>query len=418
MRPWAAPTVSDPVVGHVTVPGSKSATARAYVLAALADGPSTLTGVLDARDTRLMRAALASLGVGFDDLGPDTVRVRPPEAFSAGPVEVGLSGTVMRFVPPLAAMAHGASHFTGDAEASARPVAPLLAGLRQAGVRVEGDTLPFTVTGTGSVQGGAVTVDASGSSQFVSGLLMAGARFTDGLVLHHRGPALPSRPYLDMTATMLRERGVTVDIPHPDTWIVSPGSLAARDETIEADLMNAAVFLAAGLVTGGSVTMAWPTHTLQAADAILAAFEAMGARVTRSAGRVSVAGGDGVRGADLDLRDASELTCVLAADAAVADGPTHLRGVAHIRGHETDRLAALASDLTGLGGRVTETADGLVIEPVALHGGIWHTHADHRMAHAGALLGLVVDGVQLDDIGCTTKTMADFPGLWAALVAP
>lgn len=414
MRRWAAPTPAGPVVAQVSVPGSKSATARAFVLAALADGPSVLSGVLDARDSRLMRAALTSLGVVMDDLAPGVVRVTPPAAFRAGPVECGLAGTVMRFVPAVAALAFGRSDFTGDAAASERPVRPLLDALRQAGVRIEGDTLPFTVDGTGGVRGGRVQLDASGSSQFVSALLIAGPRFDEGLTIAHVGPPIPSRPYIGMTVGMLRDRGVVIDEPDPDTWVVHPGPLAARDEAIEPDLINAAAFLCAGLVTGGRVEVAWPERTLQAGDAILDALAAFGALVERSPGRVSVSGR--VRGADADLRDVAELTCVLASVACLADGPSRLRGVGHIRGHETDRLAALASELSGLGADVRETPDGLEIVPGRLHGGVFHTYADHRMAHAGAVLGLRVPGVELDDVDCATKTMPDFPGLWSALV--
>lgn len=422
MTPWPAPTPTQPVVGRVAVPGSKSATARAYVLAALGDGPSVLEGVLDARDTRLMRAALGGLGVGIDDLGPARVRVSPPTSFRPAAVEVGLAGTLMRFLPPVAALADGPSRFTGDAEAAARPVFGLLDGLRQVGVRVEHpEGLPFTVHGTGRVPGGAATVDASPSSQFLSGLLLSGARFDAGLTLTHAGPPVPSWPYLTMTCAMLRDRGVRVDepaepgAPRP-VWRVAPGPIAARDDVVEPDLVNAATFLAAAAATGGSVTIPWPRHTLQAGDRILEVFAELGARVERSGDEVTVAGGD-LRGADLDLRDVSELTCVVAALLALAEGPGRIRGVAHVRGHETDRLHALETELTGLGGRVRQTSDGLVIDPAALHGGTVHTWADHRMAHAAAVLGLVVPGVVLDDVGCTTKTIADFPGLWRALVS-
>ncbi len=418
MTVWLAPTPGGRVSGDVSVPGSKSASARALVLAALSDGPSELTGLLEARDTRLMRAGVEALGVRCEDrgAGAGAVRVTPPAAFLSGRVEVGLSGTVMRFLPCVAALAPGRSDFVGDAAATDRPVAPLLDALRQAGVAVEGDAVPFAVLGTGTVRGGEVTLDASGSSQFVSALLISGARFAEGLTVRHAGPPIPSRPYVAMTVGMLRDRGVTIDEPDPYTWVVHPGRLAARGEAIEPDLINAAAFLCAGLVTGGEVSMAWPERTLQAADGILAALEAFGARVQRTLGRVRVSGT--VRAADVDLRDVAELTCVLAAVACLADGPSRLRGVGHIRGHETDRLAALASELTGLGASVRETADGLEIFPGTLHGGTFRTYADHRMAHAAAVLGLAVPGVELDDVDCTSKTMPDFPGLWVGLVDP
>ncbi|TBT84641.1 3-phosphoshikimate 1-carboxyvinyltransferase [Propioniciclava sinopodophylli] len=416
MTRWVAPTAAGPVRGSVIVPGSKSATARAHVLAALADGPSRLVGALDARDTRLMRGALATLGVGYTDHDDGTVTVTPPDAFRPGAVDVGLAGTIMRFVPPLAALAEGTTAFTGDREAEVRPVAPLLDGLAQAGARIDGRALPFTVHGTGSVRGGEATIDASGSSQFVSGLLLSAARFDEGLTLHHRGEAVPSRPHIGLTLAMLRDRGVGAEEVGPASWRVEPGPIDARDETIEPDLVNAAVFLAAALPTAGAVTVAWPRHTVQAADTILGVLDALGGVVTRTDGYVTVSGTGRVKGADLDLTDASELTCIAAALLATADGPGSIRGVAHIRGHETDRLAALETELSQRGAGVHQTADGLAIEPRPLAGGAWGTYADHRMAHAGAVLGLSVPGVELDDIGATTKTMADFAGLWSGLV--
>ncbi|MFT4295216.1 MAG: 3-phosphoshikimate 1-carboxyvinyltransferase [Micropruina sp.] len=418
MTSAAAPARPGPLRATIVVPGSKSATARGYVLAALADAPSVLTGVLDARDTRLMRAALATLGVGFTDLGGGAVRVSPPRRFQAGDVEVGLAGTIMRFVPPLAALADGPSRFDGDPEARLRPVTPLLDGLAQAGVRIEHpEALPFTVHGSGAVPGGRVRIDSSGSSQFVSGLLLAGARFDAGLDLSHTGGALPSRPHIELTVAMLRDRGVQVEsVPGEDRWRVAPGPIGARDEAIEPDLINAATFLAAPLLAGGAVTTAWPEHTVQAADTILDVLRRLGGDVRRSPGSVTVAGTGTVRGADLDLSRASELTCIAAALLAVADAPGRIRGVGHVRGHETDRLAALETEINALGGQVRQTEDGLAITPAPLTSGVFGTYADHRMAHAGALLGLAVDGVTLDDVSCTTKTLPDFPGLWAQLV--
>lgn len=414
--PWVAPTPTTPVRGALTVPGSKSATARAYILAALADGPSVLTGVLDARDTRLMRAALVSLGVGFADVGEGVVRVTPPDAFAPGRVECGLAGTVMRFVPGLSALADGPTRFTGDPEAVARPVAPLLDGLAQVGVRVDHpQSLPFVVHGTGAVAGGAATIDASASSQFVSGLLLPAARFDAGLTLRHSGGRLPSAPHIGLTLAMLADRGVAATAS-ATSWRIEPGPIAARDETIEPDLMNAAVFLAAALVTGGSVTVGWPRHTLQAAELVLDTLTALGGRVERADGAVTVHGTGTITGADLDLSRASELTCVAAALLALADRPGSIRGVGHIRHHETDRLAALTTELGARGAGITPTDDGLVVRPAPLTGGPWRTYADHRMAHAGAVLGLAVPGVVVDDIGATTKTIAGFDDRWRTLV--
>lgn len=422
MIPWPAPVANGPVHGIVVVPGSKSASARSLLLAALAEGSSTLTGVLDSRDTALMRAGLTVLGAEFTDLPDGRLGVRPAATIhGGGTIDCGLAGTVMRFLPPLAALASPATSFTGDAAASARPVDVLLTALAALGAEVsEPHRLPFTVSGTPAAHGGCVTVDASASSQFVSALLLAGARYPGGLEVTHSGGTLPSLPHIEMTATLLARRGVRVDRPAPFTWRVAPGPIAAIDETVEPDLTNAATLLAAALVTSGELTTAWPEISVQAADELLAVLAAFGARIAYSeegTGRVvTVSGADGVHGADVDLHAVSELTPVAAALAAVASGPSVIRGVAHIRGHETDRLAALATELTGLGVDTTETEDGLSVAPTPRHGGTFHTHADHRLAHAAALLGLVTPGVELDDVGCTTKTLPDFVGTWSRLV--
>ena len=418
MIPWDAPVAAGPIHATVSVPGSKSASARALVLAALAKGPGQLTGLLAARDTRLMRQALTDLGAHFSDSGPATVQVEPAHDLRAatGSIDCGLSGTVMRFVPAVAVLAPGTTRFHGDEAAGQRPVGPLLAALSELGAGVRGRSLPFAITGRRGFPGGEVTLDSSESSQFVSALLLAGARYRAGLVVHHRGPAIPSRPHLDMTVAMLQSRGVAVNQPEPDTWVVQPGPIQGIREVVEPDLTNAATVAAAALVTGGRVTTPWPGRTVQAADALLAVLAAFGARIERGHEEVTIDGSDGLRGAQVDLSQVSEMTCVAAALAALAPGPSVIGGVAHIRGHETDRLAALARELTARGGRVSETADGLRIDPAHLEGGTWCTYADHRMAHAGALIGLAVPGVRLDDVACTTKTLPDFVGLWTSML--
>lgn len=417
MIPWDAPVSLGPIQATVTVPGSKSASARAYLLAALADGTSELSGVLDARDTLLMRAALVALGVRFSDTGSGSVIVEPPMAFTGGGVvECGLSGTVMRFVPAMAILASGTTRFRGDAGAEKRPVAPLLAALAELGAEIEGTSLPFSVTGRPDFPGGEVYIDSSASSQFISALLLAGCRYAKGVVVHHRGPTLPSRPHLEMTVTMLRARGVQVSQIDTDSWEVHPGRIRAVTERVEPDLTNAATFAAAALVTRGRVTTAWPEISLQAAGALLDVLAAFGATITRHGHEVTVDGSAGLSGADVDLHQVSEITCAVAALAALSEGPTTIRGVAHVRGHETDRLAALETEINRLGGRVSQTTDGLHIQPTALSGGPFRTYADHRMAHAGALIGLVTPGVQLDDVSCTSKTLPDFPGLWTRML--
>ena len=416
-QPWAAPLAPAPIRATVTVPGSKSQTNRALVLAALASAPSVIRNGLDARDTQLMRDGLRALGVQITETG-DRWEVTPPATFRGNvTVDCGLAGTVMRFLPALALLADGPVRFDGDEQAYARPMGPLLEALTALGASVDADrgTLPFTVHG--KVSGRALTLDASTSSQFVSALLMVGARLSEGLDLRHAGPPLPSRPHVEMTVAMLRQRHVRIDDSEPDRWVVEPGAIAPLEETIEPDLSNAAVFLAAAAITGGAVTVPhWPASTAQPGDAIADILTGFGAEARFDRRGLTVRGTDSLHGLDLVLSAASELTPVVAAVAALADSTTHLRGIGHIRGHETDRLAALATELERLGADVDQTDDGLAIHPKLLGGAQWRTYADHRMAQAGALLGLVVPDVTLDDIGCTAKTMPEFADLWQAMI--
>lgn len=416
--PWPAPLAPVPIRATVRVPGSKSQTNRALVLAALSDGPSTITNGLDARDTQLMRHGLRALGVQIDESG-DSWRITPPPVFTGGAIDCGLAGTVMRFLPPLAALADSPVSFDGDEQAYARPMGPLLDGLAALGVAVSGDSLPFSVTGSSALAGGAVSVDASTSSQYVSGLLLIGARLGNGLDLRHTGETLPSRPHIAMTVEMLRDRGVQIDDSETDRWVVSAGPIAAADVTVEPDLSNAAPFLAAAAITGGAVTVPhWPAESNQPGMRVPHILQQFGADVTYDDdGSIIVEGTDQIDNIEIDLRDAAELTPVVAALAALATDTSHINGVGHIRGHETDRLSAIAAELESLGARVRVQHDGLAIHPRLLGGGTWHTYADHRMAHAGALLGLVVADIVLDDVACTDKTMPEFVALWEQLLA-
>ena len=424
---WAAPVAAAPLDATVDVPGSKSLTNRLLVLAALADGPGVLRGALRSRDSDLMAEGLRGLGVGVDVDG-STVRVTPATLRGGVDVDCGLAGTVMRFLPPVAALADGAVRFDGDEGARVRPMAPVLDALRDLGVAVDDDgrgRLPFTVTGTGAVRGGTVDVDASGSSQFVSGLLLAGARFEGGLTVRHVGAHLPSLPHIEMTVLTLREVGVEVqvsglgggtgDVP---TWRVLPGPVAARDVRVEPDLSNAAPFLAAALVAGGTVRVpGWPARTTQPGALVPGLLERMGGRWSLDGGVLTVTGDGTVHGIDADLSPAGELAPTIAALAALADSPSRLRGIAHLRGHETDRLAALRAEIVALGGACEETDDGLAISPAPLHGGLWHSYADHRMATSGALVGLRVPGVEVENVSTTAKTLPGFTGLWAGMLA-
>jgi len=416
-QPWVAPFATEPVHATVAVPGSKSITNRALLLAALSERGGTLTGALRSRDSRLMIDALRALGVPVDD--GDQVVVGAHQGLR-GPAQVdcGLAGTVMRFVPPAAAIADGDVHFDGDPRARERPMSTVLDALRALGASVDGDTLPFTLRGKGGLPGGAVTIDASASSQFVSGLLLAGARYDAGVTVHHDGKPVPSLPHIDMTVGMLREAGVTVDDAEANTWRVEPGPIESRDWVIEPDLSNATPFLAAAAVTGGSVTVpGWPETTNQPGDVFGDIAARMGCTVERDERGLTVTGPERLSGIDVDLHDVGELTPTVAALAVLADGPSVLRGIAHLRGHETDRLAALVAEITGLGGDANETEDGLAIRPRKLDAGLWRAYADHRMATAGAIVGLKVRGVEVDDIGTTSKTLPDFPGMWARMLA-
>ena len=421
---WTAPHAAAPVHATVTVPGSKSQTNRAMLLAGLAaaqgQGTSTVSGALRSRDTDLMISALRTLGLSVDGAASElTVSGR----IAPGPgarVDCGLAGTVLRFVPPLAALAHSPVDFDGDEQARIRPIAPLLDALRVLGVRIDGTGLPFRVQGTGSVAGGTVAIDASASSQFVSGLLLCAASFTDGLTVQHTGSALPSAPHIAMTVEMLRQAGVDVDDSVPNRWQVHAGAVAARHWEVEPDLTNAVPFLAAAVVSGGTVRITgWPATSVQPADDILDVFAKLNAVVTQTDSFLEVRGSAGYDGFDVDLRAVGELTPSVAALAALASpgSVSRLSGIAHLRGHETDRLAALSAEINRLGGNCAETPDGLVITATPLRAGIWRAYADHRMAMAGAIIGLRVPGVRVDDIGATTKTLPEFPQLWARMLA-
>ncbi|MGY1989365.1 3-phosphoshikimate 1-carboxyvinyltransferase [Mycolicibacterium fortuitum] len=425
MTHWPAPSATGPVDATVTVPGSKSLTNRALVLAALAtpQGSSTVHGALRSRDTDLMIDAIRTLGVNVTEAENDDTELTVSGSIAPAAdarVDCGLAGTVLRFVPPVAALSTTAVLFDGDEQARARPIAPLLDALRGLGVDVDGDALPFAVRGRGAVSGGTVEIDASGSSQFVSGLLLSGATFTDGLTVVHTGTSVPSAPHVAMTVAMLRDAGVHVDDSVQNRWHVTPGPVGAREWSIEPDLSNSTPFLAAAIVTGGTVRIAgWPSVSIQPADTILDLLAKVNATVHQRDSHLEVSGAEGYDGFDADLHDVGELAPTVAALAALAtEGATsRLRGIAHLRGHETDRLAALTTEINGLGGDCRETEDGLLITSRPLHGGTWRSYADHRMATAGAIIGLRVPGVEVENIETTAKTLPDFPLMWVQMLA-
>ena len=418
--PWPAPRATAPVDAVVRVPGSKSVTNRALVLAALAEGPSRLRAPLRARDTLLMAGALRALGALVADDGDDWL-VTPAPLRGPATVDVGLAGTVQRFVPPLAALATGPVRFDGDARARARPLAPLLAGLRALGAEVDDGGrggLPLTVRGAGRLRGGAASIDASASSQFVTGLLLAAPRYDEGIRLRHGGAApVPSAPQVRMTVRMLAGAGAAVSEVDGREWTVAPGRLAGRELDVPPDLSTAAPFVAAAVVTGGRVRVpGWPRRADQPGDRLPELLARMGATCVLDGDGLTTTAGDRLDGLDADLADCTELVPALVALAALAGTPSTFRGIGHMRGHETDRLAALATELTRLGGEVTETADGLRIVPRPLRGGTVRTYRDHRIAMFGAVLGLAVDGVEVQDVATTGKTVPDFVERWTRML--
>jgi 3-phosphoshikimate 1-carboxyvinyltransferase len=408
-----------PVRARVPIPGSKSQTNRALVLAALADGPSTLTGALKARDTKLMVSGLKAMGADISSSG-DEWRVEPGKLKGPAHVDCGLAGTVMRFLPVVAGLAKGDIRFDGDPRARMRPMASILGALETLGVTIADDgrnSLPFTVRGAGSVPGGWVSMDASASSQYVSAILLGAARFDEGVDLRHKGQPLPSLPHVDMTTQMLRESGIEVTVSVDDSsdarWVVAPGPIRAVDRTIEPDLSNAAPFLAAAMVTAGRVTIpGWPAETTQAGAQLPEILTQMGATAELTSKGLTLTGPEQITGIDINLREVGELTPVLAAVAALASTPSRLRGIGHLRGHETDRPEALSTEINRLGGRVRAKQNSLRITPTTLHGGSFQTYDDHRMAMAGAVIGLRVTGLRIVDVDTTRKTLPGFTTMW------
>ena len=428
---WPAPFRGDKKVSaRVVIPGSKSVTNRALILAAQANSPSLLKRPLVSRDTELMVAGLRAMGVGIKDVQVDgdfAWEITPAPLRGPAKVDVGNAGTVMRFLPPLSALAQGDISFDGDPRSYERPLGPVISALEDLGIEIEHDGrygVPMVVQSKGQIPGGALTIDASASSQFLSALLLIAPRTRDGIVATHKGGPLPSMPHIDMTVQMLRDFGAEVVVDKAaNSWSVSAGALQGQDLVIEPDLSNAAPFLSIAMVCGGSITIAdWPEVTTQPGDQLREILSAMGATITRGKDGLTITGGESIRGIDIDLHDVGELTPAIAALAALADSPSHLRGIGHLRLHETDRLAALTREINSLGGSVVEDETSLHITPhgamgKGLHGGTFHTYEDHRLATAGAVIGLVIPGVEIENVATTRKTLPDFPGLWQSLVS-
>jgi 3-phosphoshikimate 1-carboxyvinyltransferase len=419
---WNAPLATGPLNATVSVPGSKSLTNRFLVLAALADAPVTIRGGLASRDSALMIAALDALGVGVDTSNPEAWIVSPGAIEGGAHVDCGLAGTVMRFVPPLVLLADGPVSFDGDEGARVRPMGPLLEALRALGATVDDDgrgTLPFTVTPASAIPD-SVTIDASASSQFVTGLLLVAPRLPNGLTIRHVGEHLPSLPHIDMTCEALRDAGVRVDQPDQTTWVVHPGRISLGDVRVEPDLSNAGPFIAAALVAGGTVRIpGWPSTTTQPGALFPELLERMGAKCSLDGDVLSVTGTGAVHGIDADLSPAGEITPTIAALCALADGPSQLTGIGHLRGHETDRLAAIATEVERAGGQCLASDDSLKfagMPATGLRPAVMETYHDHRMATFAAVLGLVVPGLRIRDVATTAKTMPDFPSMWTGML--
>lgn len=464
---WPAPLApaSSEAAGKnalVHIPGSKSLTNRYLLLAALADSPSYLRAPLRSRDSALMIEALRQLGAGIElvptdsPFGPD-VKVTPlnfaqPGSAQAVSIECGLAGTVMRFVPALAALLPGDFAFDGDPHARQRPMGPVLEGLRQLGVQVECEqgenALPFVLRSPGLAsaedvsEAPVVRIDASTSSQFVSALLLMAPRLPQGMVLVHEGSSVPSIPHIQMTVEALRQMGIRVQEHYPNQgneaeggeyrWTVHPGSFPGFEMTVEPDLSNAGPFLAAAVVTGESVTIPhWPAPaadssagTTQVGDMWRELLPALGAQVRYAEGRLTVTGPAQLPEGDFsfDLSAGGELAPTMAAACAFVKGRVELTGIAHLRGHETDRLAALAAEINRLGGSAHDTADSLVIEapiPAAAEAApvLARTYDDHRMATFAAIIGLRRPNVVVQNVATVAKTMPEFTAMWEDMLA-
>ena len=429
MSNWSAPfrsgltAASKPISATVTIPGSKSATNRALILAALATTPSRIRKPLSSRDTDLMVKGLQSLGCKIEQIKTDQgfdYQVIPGKLMGPAQIDVGNAGTVMRFLPPIAALATGLIYFDGDERSHQRPIAPVLTALEQLGVSVEHNNkykLPITINGDGKIKGGTVEIDASASSQFVSALLLVAPATQEGITIENIGPSLPSAPHIEMTIQMLEKFGATVQRTS-SSWSVTPCQLIGQDLVIEPDLSNAAPFMAAAMICGGSVQVRhWPLSTTQPGDQLRSIFTKMGAKVELNASGLTITGSGKIDGIDIDLGDVGELTPSIAAVASLATTPSALRGISHLRLHETDRLSALANEINNLGGSVTEGPGDLIIKPSKMNASqIFRSYEDHRMATAGAIIGLAVEGVIVENIETTRKTLSDFPGMWQGML--
>lgn len=429
MTNWSAPfrsgitSASQPLKAKISIPGSKSATNRALILAAISKTPSRLRKPLSSRDADLMVKGLRSLGCKINEIKTSEgfdYEITPQKLSGPCQIDVGNAGTVMRFLPPIASLATGLVHFDGDARSHERPLEPVIKALEQLGISIEHGSkyrLPLTINGSGQINGGEIQIDASASSQFISALLLLGPATKNGLTVKHTGKSLPSMPHIEMTIQMLRKFGAIVEVDQ-NSWTIRSGELHGQDLTIEPDLSNAAPFMAAAMVCGGSVEILdWPKSTSQPGDQLRDIFAKMGARIEQNGEGLKIFGSGEINGIDIDLHDVGELTPTIAAVAALASSPSTLRGIGHLRLHETDRVAALANEINNLGGDVTEGPGELLIKPTNLVASqIFKSYEDHRMATAGAIIGLAVKDLIVENIETTKKTLPNFPGMWQEML--
>ncbi len=420
MHNWHAPTINGAINSTLEIPGSKSATNRAFVLAALGDKNSIITNPLFARDTNLMLEALEKLGCNVVKKS-NSVEISPMKKdHSEISIDVGLAGTVMRFVPPLAALSSGTSHFDGDERARNRPMKTLIESLKKLNVKVIDNhqgKLPFSIISDGQITGGEIEIDASESSQFISALMLVGAKFKNGLTIKHVGQNLPSLPHIEMTIEMLKEVGVKTNQINATTWRIDNQNIYSKNWLVEPDLSNAGPFLAAAMVTKGEIKINdWPLQTTQAGNSWIEILSLMGANIQLNSKQLILKNESDIKGINYNLNNVGELTPVLVAISLFANSKSEFTGISHLRGHETDRLAALVENITAIGGDAKETEDGLIINPKQLHGGVWKAFDDHRMATAGAVIGLKVKDIYVDDISTTSKTLPNFENLWNKMV--
>ena len=417
---WHAPTINFAIHSTLDIPGSKSATNRAFVLAALGNKDSTISNPLFARDTNLMLEALEKLGCKVLKHS-NSVQISPMKvSHDEISIDVGLAGTVMRFVPPLAALGMGTTNFDGDERTRNRPMKTLIESLKKLNVKVidkYDGKLPFSIVSDGQIDGGVIEIDASESSQFISALMLVGAKFTNGITIKHVGKNLPSLPHIQMTIEMLKEVGVKTDQIDKSTWRIENQEIKSKDWHIEPDLSNAGPFLAAAMVTNGEVRIKdWPLQTTQAGNSWIEILSLMSANIQLNSNELILKNNSEIKGINYNLKDVGELTPVLVAISLFANSKSEFSGISHLRGHETDRLSALVENITSIGGDAKETEDGLIINPRELHGGIWKAFDDHRMATAGAVIGLRIKDIYVDDIATTSKTLPNFEQMWNQMV--